>query len=397
MKTATMPPTRLALSLVTIVTFASTPPASAQSVNDVLSFLLINRSIPTGDFVRDEQAAAATRDSVVEFLAIELATLPIGSSAGGFTYRLDPALGTVTRSSDSFGPFFTERALTAGRRQSSFAVSYQAASFESIDGRSLRDGTLVSTASRLRDEQQPFDVETLTLRLRTEMFTVAVNHGVADRVDVSAVVPFVRVTLTGERRDTYRGTPSLLATGSAAAAGLGDVLLRAKYNIVRRGGSGLAIGGEARLPTGDEANLLGGGKWAFRPRAIGSVENPYVGLHGELGYVIGGVSRELDFAAAIAGAALPNLTLIGELAGRRLDNINRLVEVTEPHPLLSGVDSIRLTGARQSMTRIVAMGGVKWNVASTLLVSASVMRPITDAGLNATWVPTLTLDYSFGR
>ena len=33
-----------------------------------------------------------------------LSTYPLGSPSGGFTYTIDPALGTLTRSSDSFGP-----------------------------------------------------------------------------------------------------------------------------------------------------------------------------------------------------------------------------------------------------------------------------------------------------
>ena len=77
-----------------------------QTISDVLSFLVTNRTIPTDDFVRDEQAALATRDTISKLLVLELATLP-SSSGGGFTYRLDPALGTVIRASDSFGPLFT--------------------------------------------------------------------------------------------------------------------------------------------------------------------------------------------------------------------------------------------------------------------------------------------------
>jgi hypothetical protein len=371
--------------------------AAQESVGDVLSFLLTNRSIPTGDFVRDEEAATATRDSLSSFLLLELATLPIGSSAGGFAYRLNPALGTVERSSDSFGPLFTERALTAGRRQSSFTLSYQVASFDTIDGRSLRDGTLVSTASRIRGDAEPFDVETISLRIRANTATIAMNHGLTDRLDVSAAVPFVRLTVAGQRLDTYRGSALLQATGSAVASGLGDVLVRGKYNVVRRGGSGVAIGGEVRLPTGDPDNLLGTGEAAFRPRVIASVENGQAGVHGEVGYVMGGLSRELNFGTAVTAVVWPTVTLIGEVAGRRLDEVRRLTESTDIHPRLSGVETLRLTGLPQSMTRIVAIGGIKWNVASTFLVNVSVIRPLTEAGLNAPWVPTISVDYCFGR
>src|SRR5205085_3033534 len=46
---------------------------SAQSVSDVLSFLLTNRAVQTDDFQRDAAAAAATRDTVTTLLGAELA------------------------------------------------------------------------------------------------------------------------------------------------------------------------------------------------------------------------------------------------------------------------------------------------------------------------------------
>ena len=82
---------------------------SAQSVSDVLSFLLTNRAVQTDDFQRDAAAAAATRDTVTTLLGAELATLPPSLSSAGFTYRFNPALGTAERASMSFGSFFTER------------------------------------------------------------------------------------------------------------------------------------------------------------------------------------------------------------------------------------------------------------------------------------------------
>ena len=41
----------------------------------------------------------------------QLSTYPVGSSSGGFTYNFDPGLGTYTRSSNTFGPSFAERAI----------------------------------------------------------------------------------------------------------------------------------------------------------------------------------------------------------------------------------------------------------------------------------------------
>ena len=166
---------------------------------------------------------------------------------------------------------------------------------------------------------------------------------------------------------------------------------------MRDGGSGVAIGAEVRLPTGDDENLLGAGEAAIKPRVIASFEGVRVTLHGDLGYSFGGLADELDYNGAVTVIAVPRLTIVGEVIGRRLNAFGRLAETTQPHPRLAGVETIRLIGLEETTGRIVAVAGIKWNVGGTWLLSANLMRPLTSAGLNAPWVPTLSFDYSFGR
>jgi hypothetical protein len=374
---------------------APEPAAGQQSISDVLLFLMTNRSIATDDFVRDEQAATQTSDTVATFLEHEVATLPIASTASGFAYRLDPALGTMTRSTDSFGPSFTEWSLTSGAMHTSFGISYRNTAFDTIDGQNLRDGTLVSTASLLRGETQPFDIETVSLRIRLNSVIVSGNLGVTDRLDLSAALPFVTLSLNGERVDTYRGRRLVQASASATASGPGDLALRGKYNVVRSGASGFAVGGEARFPTGDEDNLLGAGELSLKARLLGSFEAGRVGVHGEAGFGIRGPVEGLDYAGAVTVVAVPRLTLVGEFYGRRLDDFGQLTQTTVPHPRLAGVDTIRLTGVPQTTNRLVAVGGVKWNVDGGWIVSANVLWPVTESGLNAQWTPIVAFDYSF--
>jgi outer membrane putative beta-barrel porin/alpha-amylase len=372
-----------------------TPAAAQQTVSEVLSFLLTNRSIPTGDFVQDARAAAATRDTISTFLLLELSELPVTSSASAFTYRLDRNLGTVVRSSDSFGPFLVERSLTSGLLRGSLALTYQTASFDTIDGRSLRDGTLVATASRLRGDAQPFDVESVSLEMHTNTMTLLGNIGVTDRLDIGAALPFVAISMDGRRVDTYRGSQLVQAIASASASGPGDFLIRGKYNVVRGAGSGLAIGAEARLPTGNEQNLLGTGEASIKPRVIASLERDRVAFHGDVGYSIGGLSDELVYGGAVTVLGTSRLTLVAEIAGRRLSSAGRLTETTEPHPSLAGVETIRLTSIDRATERVAGVIGFKWNIAATLLFSANVVKPFTSAGLNARWISTFALDYSF--
>lgn len=380
-----------------MLTAGVTPAAAQQSLTEVLSFLLTNRSIPTGDFAGDQQAAAATRDAIAGLLRDELSTLPFSSPVTGFTYRLDPTLGANVRSSDSFGPFYTESSLTAGRGQIAFGIGFTRSSFDNIDGRKLGTGTLVATASRFIGTVEPFDAETLALRIRTRSVTVSAHAGLTDRLDLMVAVPFATVSLSGERVDTYYGTPFVQATALSSTSGLGDVIVRSKYNVLRRASGGVTVAAEARIASGDSANLLGGGEHVIMPRLIASFEQDRVALHGNLGYAIGGRSGEVGYRGAVTVAASPRITIIGEILGRRLGAGGRLTNLTAPHPDLTGVETIRLSATEQATSRATMVAGVRWNIAARWLVSASVLKPLTSTGLNARWVPTASLDYSWER
>src|SRR4051794_8072316 len=91
--------------------------APAQTVSDVLTFLVTNQGVQTGSVERDRDAALATSATISRALLANLATLPVASSSSGFVYRLNPELGTVERVTQNFGPFFVERAMTAGKGQ----------------------------------------------------------------------------------------------------------------------------------------------------------------------------------------------------------------------------------------------------------------------------------------
>ena len=112
-----------------------------------------------------------------------------------------------------------------------------------------------------------------------------------------------------------------------------------------------------------------------------------------------GAQRKLSLSLADTRADVgpPRLTIVGELSGLRLGGLGRLAETTQPHPGLVGVDTIRLIGVEQTTDRLLAVAGIKWNIADTWLVTANVRRPLTVVGLNAGWVPTITFDYAFGQ
>jgi hypothetical protein len=375
--------------------FAAAPAAAQQTPTDVISFLVTNQSVQTGAPEKDQAAAAATRDTITRALLVNLASEPIATSSSGFVYRLDPELGTVSRVSDSFGTFFVERAMTSGRGRASFGASGTTTGYDRLDGLNLRDGTLVTTANQFRDESAPFDTESLTLKIRTSTLTFFGAYGVTDRFEISGALPFVQLHIEGSRLNVYRGDPFVQASGTASASGVADAAIRAKYRLFSTRTSGFAAATEVRLPTGDEAALLGAGRAAIRIMAIGSAENPRIGVHGNFAIVRGGVSDEVDSSGAITVAATPRVTIAAELLLRRLSDVRQVISVSAPHATVGGVDTLRLVPGTSTPTLSSAVTGIKWNAHASMVVTGEIRWRVGNAGLTAPFTPTIAIDYLF--
>jgi hypothetical protein len=384
-----------ALALMCVLLLWHAPAHAQDSVVDTLSFLLTTQGVPTGDFVKDAESTEVTRDTIARLLLTELTTTPLSSSSGGFSYRFNPALGTVERASESFGPFFTERSLTIGSRRMSLGAQAQVARYSHLDSYDLRDGTFVTTANQFRDEAQPFDVESLTLTMTSTTVTLFGTVGLHDRIDLGLAVPFVSLSLEGARRNVYRGTSLLQAGATADAIGFGDIAVRGKVNLLDRGASGLALIEEVRLPTGREEDLLGAGQASFRTVFIASSEVGAITVHGNVGATVGGLSDSIDYRGALTMSPVPQLTLVGELLGRRIADIGSLAEERVRHPLIDGVDTIRLISTGESVNTAAFVVGTKWNVSDTWLANLNVSIPLTDRGLRSDIVVLFGVDYAF--
>jgi hypothetical protein len=385
--------------------FAAAPAAAQTSatttgvtVQDIIQFLLLNQGVQTGDFDKDLQAAEATRATISRALLASVATTPVSSSSGGFTYRLNPTLGTPERASDTFGPLYLERALTSGAGQASIGFTYQYSSFTSLDGNNLRDGQFVTVSNQFSDEPAPFDVERLQLNISAQTATLLANVGVTDRIDVGAAVPMVRLEINGSRFNDYRGESLLQARASATTTGLADIALRGKVRLTPvTSATGIAAGVEARLPTGREEDLLGAGSLAMRYLGIASYEASHAGVYGNFVLGTGGLGREVSYGGGVSLSPGAHLTVIGEVMLRQVAGIQNITPDVEPHPRISGVLTTRLIPGGEDVTTGFSAIGFKWNVGSRWLLNTHIVIPVSENGLTARFTPTFAVDYAFGN
>jgi hypothetical protein len=382
----------------TLTVIALLVPAAAVSAQDQDTVRAALRSLTTGqavqadDVARDREAAETARDAIARALVVNLTTAPIGTSSGGFQYRLNPELGTVERVSQNFGTFFVERALIIGAGSTSLGMTTSTAGYDRLNGYALGDGSLVTAATHVRGEALA-DAERLTMRLRASTMAFFATVGVADQAELGIVVPVTRISLDGTRWSSPRGTPLLQANAAASASGLGDIAIRGKYGLVSSRTFSLAATGELRLPTGSQENLLGAGSPALRVLGVASFESGPAGLHLNGGFDRGGISDEINMAVALAVAVHPRATLTTEVMRRRISELRPFELTSAAQPGVDGADIVRLTAGLDAGTAVTAATGVKWNVSDTLVLSGQILWCLNDRGLTAPATPTVSLEY----
>lgn len=368
----------------------------AQPLTSRLSTLLTEQR-PDPVFVPSAEAAALTRDTIAGLFSVELATLPIASSTSGFVYRLNSDLGVVARASNAFGPFYTETVLRNGRNQTGFGIQYQRSNFTSLQGGDLTAGTFPTNAARVTGATQPFSVDTLELSLRAQVVSLVGSYGVSDRLSIAGSLPIQTVSFSGRRSRTLNGVTTLQASQSGTSTGLGDASVQGRYRLAGEGVSGLSVGADLRLPTGDSEELRGSGKTAARMLLLSSFEDGQLAVHANGGIGVGGLSREYFVSAATTFAATDRITVVGELMSRYLSGLTRVEDVYQSYRGAAGVETMAWIPVEEGLNVTSVVLGAKWNVVGNLLLNSSVLIRLNDSGLRARVTPSIALDFDFQR
>jgi len=229
-------------------------------------------------------------------IATALSIIPLSSPASGVIVRKDPTTGAELPVSSTLGPIFTERAETIGKGRFYIGFSNQDFHFTKFNGTNLNslsilypggDPSKVVLGGPLSTVPATFGVG-MDVRLSQDI--AFLTYGVTDRLDVSVGLPMVHAAVSGR---TFNGTiyagngfgtngstcwcvntftpgyPTLtqqqIGQASSAKSGFGDVLLRVKGTVLQTPNAVVAVGGDLRLPTGDETNYLGVGTTTVKP------------------------------------------------------------------------------------------------------------------------------------
>lgn len=440
---------RRALFALSLVVVAAAP-ATAQEAPNGLAGLLLRFFSPQNPVILrpaaepfNHSAHFASQPNAQETLrqlnrgiASQLSTFPLGSSSAGFTYEFDPALGVFNRSTETFGPVFAERPITAGKKKLSFGLNFLRATYDRFEGQDLRGGDINLVLTHLdtnndRSNLNPwFEGDligaNLFLDLENDTTVLYANYGVSDRFDLGLAVPYQRLSLSARIGTSIEhvatgGDPFVVhafANGtdvsefreSGSAEGLGDIVVRGKYNFMRGASAGLAAAVDLRLPTGNEDDLLGSGATQAKLYLIGARPGKRFSPRVSGGYTlssggssfIGDLPNEVDYSAGFDAALHRRVTLTADFIGRTLLSADRVVVeprtfrfATRTDPTVRETSRLIPVAQQGNLTLSLGSAGLKINPVGRLLLVGNVLFAIGDSGLQDKITPTFGIDYSF--
>lgn len=359
----------------------------------------------------------------------QLVTVPLPSPASGFTYQLDPSTGVFQRSTKSFGPILAERADTIGASRTSFGFAFQRFTFDAIEDVDLGQVPAVFTHdnAQLLGGRQDVVTTVNSITANVSQYTSFVTLGVTDWFDLSVAVPIIATDLNVVSEATVNrlGTTNPLThffrlsngdvgdrrlfTARASASGIGDLTVRLKGTIKKTESTGVAVGMDVRVPTGDEMELLGTGTTGLQPFVIWSATYQKVSPHVNAGYQWNGSSvlagnpatgESADFpdqVTYVGGADLgvnTRLTFAFDVLGRYVIDAKRLT-LQEFHALDGKSTFPNIGFENDSFNELNGSFGLKANVFGRMLLNMNLLFSLDRRGLRDKVTPLIGFDYTF--
>lgn len=325
----------------------------------------------------------------------EKGSFPVSSTGGGFTFQYDKELEVFTRTTDSLGPVFAERATTLGEKKINFGFSYTYIDYSKLQGKDLHNlKSIVFLDEKQKDKnllQLDFDVN-----VKSNLFSFYGTYGITDRWDISILIPILQVQLDvdsngrilkqtkekGKSGETlgysFDAGETIRDSVSGASTGIGDIFLRSKYNLFTSEWIDFTSALDVKLQTGNENELLGTGRTSIKPFLIFSKSVSRFTPHLNLGY---------EFNSGSEGQGrIVYATGVDYGFGRRKNHFSVAMDIIGSHKTEKstiGNDIVDFST------------GFKWSPRSGMLVFVNVQIPLNEDGLRADWIPTAGYELNF--
>ena len=342
-------------------------------------------------------------------------TYPIASASSAVTYVYDPAIDTLVRQAGVAGPIFGERAETIGKGVFNFSASLSYVHLTTINGDSMENlvnqprvnGQMlifpVPKGITLADGRfttfLPVHVST-DLDVNAYVLSPSVTYGVTPDLDLNLTIPLLRTSLgvtTHSKVPDPRFPQFALPPGEefpisissdwAAANGVGDLLMRAKYVLLRSNYVDVAAGLGISAPSGRQSDLQGTGTTQVEPTLI-------------LSHVYGGRFEPLLDVGIDCNANDVSRSIVRWAVGGTYQILERLstsVVFLGRNELAAQSDPIPTPFFFQIERNDIydASVGFRWRFAGSGFLGVNALVPLNSDGFRPDAIPTVEASYAF--
>lgn len=369
------------------------------------------RALPGSSSRAGDFQASSVRglDQLNDQITSTFGVVSFNSSVTGFAFDLER--GIPIRTTESLGPLLTERAPTLGKGRLDVSFAYTRISFTQFQGSDLENIPLVFAAEDINqngiiDTRGLFRAESDQVRVRLnldiseDLFALIATYGLTSYWDIGVVIPVVHLRFRADGQAVIvdkdgrlggtriggapvhlfrNGSSSLAASGGGDATGVGDLIIRTKYNLFTSHSvvPDLSAIVEVKLPTGSRDNLLGTGGTNLTGLLVASkTYGRWFTPHLNLGYVRDTRDTrqsKIRYAVGFDARLLERLTAVADIIGFSKPDGN-------------GVGN-----------NIVDLSlGAKWNPVDSWFFGANFQIPLNkSSGLRADFIPTIVIEYLF--
>lgn len=430
-----------------LVSFCPARQARAQLntvFNSVFDTILRDRLILSpGQHKNHYVAAASQAESLLTpalngLIVSNISSFPLSSTTPGLSF--DFSGGQLVSVQEGTGPVFADRATTIGKgrinvgfnatyldmsRVRGVATDQMRFTFthEDVNG----DGILGGADAEGSTEADVIDV-TMGMNLTAQIFALYGAWGITQNLDVGIAVPFIRIHMNGTASAvinsfTYANTgrASHFFSGTAdnpvlvtevpydqSATGIGDVVLRLKYCLLRGSGVDLGALADVRFPTGKKEDFLGSGKMDAILGLLFSKKLGDFTPHLNLGYEIRKADFQSDRVVLKGGfdhRILEGLTFAADFLGTVDVNSAEAIRLYPGSVTIveagnnngQAMRTVRLSNIPDSENDNLynLSVGLKYSPSQSFLILANMLVPLNQAGLRATVAPTVGLSLNF--
>lgn len=365
---------------------------------------------PETHFISSSLTALGTLSSS---LASSSNNIPVISTAPGigFVYNSDLQSFEPTNN-NNVGSLYLEGGKTNGAGKFSVGVNYSYVDYLTLNGQNLAGYDVTLYHQQISPEHAMIDVNFNKFNISSSIISNYFTYGITDKWDVNLMIPVMVTDVNVQATATINNGPVIIGGRTVGATsyafnngqlvntystsghkvGVGDLVIRNKYQFFELDGLNLSGLLKMTFPTGDAANFQGTGDYYIQPYFAASQTYGNFDFHGNAGVDVDlsySDHSRARYGVGVSYKFLESTGLMVDIIGSSNMTNQSISNQVPQYSIATGAQTGVNTVTSQISTNILDISmGVKTSIFKRANAYVNFLVPLNNDGLRAGFVPS---------